>query len=329
MKVKRDLEVRPGVKHRISVYYRPEARLLLSKLLEEGDLKIDEYSLVALNLNPDALQEVVRRLEEIGVITSSKRESVVINPRTGQSSFMVKLLCSYCKSSSIVKEEMMEHRDCGFIGKLSEFPVRKTGRACPKCGRPVNQVNSKRIGVWFSCKSCGQTLSKPEVGLLDTVSSETLTIEQLEVLDRVTYELNREYRKEVSSITRLFNSLEKKLKDMGFRVEAPGRVKGASGVEHEFMFLASRGEVMLGLDLVIGDNDDENMVQDVLRILTKHFDVRQNGIKAVIMLAPRAPDFVRQFFMEEGTARGVVVIEGDTIEDLTTMVNDLDRLLGV
>lgn len=311
MEVRRGLEARHGIEERLDLYRRPEVRGMLYRMLSKGDAEFDVSTSTLLGSKDQALAE---GMEKAGILVRSSSGSIVKDPATGRSMFMVELVCPYCKSSSITREEMLEHRDCGFIGRLSEFTVRGNRLYCPRCGRPATKTSIRRIGIWFRCRRCGQTFHKPEVAIYDPERRSAVPLEQLEIVDRIRYEINPELREEIRPILDLYSTMESRLSSMGFSLEPLGSIKGISGVTHEFDIMIHAEQVSLGIDVLICE-DQERLLQSLLRLVTKYFDLMGMGVRVLLAVAPRPPSAARSMISSTNLGN-LIMAEADSISGL-------------
>lgn len=295
----------PGAARRIAIYRRPEAREVIARLLR-GPL----WS------SAGGESGLLEELERAGLAEKVASESIAADPSTGSSTFSVKLLCPYCGSPRVAKEEMVEHRDCGFLGRLSDFSLEGGSLRCPRCGRPAPPESIRRIGIWFTCRSCGRAFHSPRISLVPQGGDRALSVEDLEVSELVMYRLREELRGEASAVLEAYSKLESRLRSAGYEVRSPASAPGVSGIVHEFDLAASRpGSPPLYAEIILGGEGE--VAAQLISSITKYYDMPQDS-EFMLIVAPR---LVHMRQVVAGCCSGRLrLLEADDAEGLARII---------
>ncbi len=284
----------------MAIYGRPEARRLLSKILEEG-------CVYAPGSGADGL---LGEMAGLGIVREVSRESWLRDPRTGSTSFKLLSSCPYCGSSDIAKEELMEHVGCGYVGRASDFL-----KACPRCGRPAEL---RRVGSWFYCRSCGRSFRSPRV--MASSDGGSVPLEDLEPVVVARYELNPELLEEVRSVLSLYSRLEERLRSLGYSLEEDASVNGASGIPQRFDIVARAPGRSLYVDVVIAESSPL-LLAEVMGRFVKYFDAAQ-GSNLLLVTVPMG-DLPR--LLLGGCCPGRIrLVGGDALEEAVEAVEALE-----
>ncbi|MEN3035637.1 MAG: hypothetical protein ABC537_04975 [Candidatus Methanosuratincola sp.] len=193
--------------------------------------------------DPHESAELLFSLEREGILTSEEAENLIVCPVCGSHQFFIQIRCRTCGSMKISRAPMLEHLKCGMID--SEDAFRQGDHlVCPKCHKPLTAigVDYRRHGYFYRCSSCGRFDPTPEKHYicqnghrsgdselqLERVPGYRLSPGGLAILERRLIDLS---------------GLTHSLRSLGFYVEEPARIRGKSGVEHDF-------------DLVVWENKD-------------------------------------------------------------------------
>jgi len=225
-----------------------------------------------------------------GVLRVSGIAYRAIASSTGDSEFYARLSCPFCGSQDLEREELVEHTDCGYVGRLSDFGKEGSMR-CPRCGASVAAGSLRAIGFWYQCNSCHQTFPRPNLSLVGASSGREVSPEQLEPVKDVSYEVPEELRPALSGLMELLDELEASASSRGYRSMGPFRIRGKSGVEHEFCSeLDGNGSKILVDVALCGDPSR------TIRYVTKAFDA-SSEFPVVLLVAPEVEDATLKILM--------------------------------
>ena len=89
----------------------------------------------------------------------------------------------------------------------------------------------------------------------------------------------------------------------GWEVEAPGRLKGASGAEYELAAVLGSGEKGFAVDVVMG-NDEESTREEIIAAIMKGIEIKSP--KLVVIAAPYSGDELQKL----ANLVGVILVDG-------------------
>ncbi|MGC9177674.1 MAG: hypothetical protein ACP5G6_04560 [Conexivisphaera sp.] len=310
----------PGIQllgESLSKYCDPRVRAALRTLMGSGSpltaLQIAEKSGLG------SIDDVMEKLSGILKISGTTYRAVASS--TGDSEFLARLSCPFCGSQDLRRDELVEHTACGYVGRLSEFKSGDGSMHCPRCKTAVDQGSLRSIGFWYICNNCHQTFPRPNLSLVGVKSGKEISPEQLVPVKEVSYDVPEELRGALSELLDLLDRLDASVSSKGYRPTGPFRLKGKSGVEHEFCFgLDGNGSRVL-VDLALcGDSSK------VLRQVTKAFDA-STELPVVLLVAPDVNDPALKMLIAAALpglrVRVITTNDPSTLPDLLT--GALDR----
>ncbi|BBE41959.1 hypothetical protein NAS2_0570 [Conexivisphaera calida] len=228
--------------------------------------------------------EVLEKLS--GILRISGTTYRAVASFTGDSEFLARLSCPFCGSQDLSRDELVEHIACGYVGRLSEFRAEDGSTRCPRCKAKVDSESRslRSIGFWYMCNSCHQTFPRPNLSLVGVKSGVEISPEQLVPVKEISYDVPEELRGALSGLLDLLDRLDESASSKGYRSMGPFRLKGKSGVEHEFCSSLDGNGSRVLVDLALcGDSSR------VLRQVTKAFDA-STELPVVLLVAPDVND---------------------------------------
>ncbi|MEM3022668.1 MAG: restriction endonuclease [Candidatus Bathyarchaeia archaeon] len=309
--------------YRLRYYRRPDVRKFLSWILDgheslrpkwEGGLYAPDLDGAPGGLDLGILEE----LSNLGLFHKDIIDAQPLCPRCDSPEFYDRYLCPSCRSPRLERGELIEHYHCGFVGPEGDF-ARGDGLACPKCGGRLISAGADhgRMRGSFKCLDCGANFSTPLVCHICTACGFKFTHEDAHLRHICEYRFNEALRGEVALALSLEASMAEYLKSKGYRIEDLSALRGASGAEHEFDLVATRGEGSLVIS--ISSSDSEVGEEEVVEFFAKVLDARPS--RAVLVAMPR---------LSEGAMRlaqlyGIGIAEG---RDAGEVMASMARLLG-
>ncbi|UXD22389.1 hypothetical protein IPA_04235 [Ignicoccus pacificus DSM 13166] len=186
-------------------------------------------------------KQVIEKLIKYKLVEKRVTDRLIHCPRCGSIHVASKLLCPWCKSFNIESTYIIQHTLCGYIDTETRFRDPNTGELiCPKCKRHLRKegLDYVVIGKVFECLNCKRKTNKPLI-----VFQCRSCNHQFDYLSAV-YEPVYEYTltpigtKMVTSGMLFKEEIVSALKELGMTVEAPGKERGRSGIEHTFDIIA-------------------------------------------------------------------------------------------
>lgn len=318
---------------RSEVYRDHRAQLILGKFLSGEIDRLDPvfdpkhgytYPLVeAVTGDPDAAEEFLNHLNEIGILKREVFDKVISCPNCGSSSVSVRYCCPYCKSFNVKKSSLVEHIQCGYIDVEDRFK-QKEKLMCPRCHNELNKpdVNYRKAGVWCACNDCGKNFDIPVTSHFCRDCKNIFVFEDAIYKDVYSYILDQDVMKEAGLGFIMVAPLRGFFQNMGFNVESPGFLKGKSGASHMFDIAAWKGGVprqVVVIDLATS-GEDAVSEQAIIAMFAKVYDVAPD--RAVLIAVPRMSENGRKL---AGLYK-IEVIEGRSQREA---LKALEKAMGV
>jgi len=244
-----------------------------------------------LGIDTSRLLQVLKSLTDRGILRQSGVEfKKVVCPRCLSALNIINLACPYCKSINIVRQRILQHESCGFLGPEERFT--ESGKTvCPRCGAEVELISGqsgeagkevlKIHSTLFTCYNCNEVSTEPYV------SFKCLTCGMM--YDLISFESKTFYRYTVN-LDMLYKALElkKPIKIIveeavkrGIDVQQQVMITGASKIPHKVNILFKKGERIVGAVIVITDKGESHL-HEIMRVLVLRTDA---GIKNLFVLS--------------------------------------------
>ncbi|MEM2088820.1 MAG: hypothetical protein QXF52_09170 [Thermoproteota archaeon] len=297
------MEILEGEKIPVSsLLNRSDVQALL-KALSDGSLTVLRPEL---NLNggfvyPDAerimgssqrlIKEVLETLAEENILSGELSMVATVCPYCGDNRFTVELTCPHCGSARMRMGVTIEHLECGYIG----FEEEVRDMICPKCRKRMRAlgIDYRKPGVLYRCLSCKEFTGEPRRKY--TCLSENHVFYEDEGVSRelYSYRLNPEKKDFIGRWVMDLTPVAVALRAKGWRVEAPARIIGKSGVEHTFSLSAFRddGNVEVLTDILVNDRPIDD---SALSLIFKALDV--DAAKRIMVFIPELTVKARALF---------------------------------
>jgi hypothetical protein len=228
----------------------------------------------------------LKKLSDAGILEKKIYDKIITCPKCGSRNISVRYYCPHCKSFDIQKSSLIEHVKCGYMDVESNF--HKEGKLiCPKCHEELRkpEVDYRRAGVWCTCNECSKSFDIPAASHFCRDCHGDFTFEEIVIKNVYSYSLKEEARNEATVGWMLIAPIKELLSKEGFKVESPAFLKGKSGANHFFDFVARKGtdiEKVLVIDLAIS-GEGTISEQPVIGLFAKIFDVSPDNAYLVAM----------------------------------------------
>ncbi len=105
---------------------------------------------------------VLETLAEMDCVARELVDQVDLCPYCLHDNLRLRKLCTHCKSSLIVKKDILHHFHCGWAG-VEEEATKGTELVCPDCKRQLRHlgVDYERTSQSFFCTACRQIFTDP------------------------------------------------------------------------------------------------------------------------------------------------------------------------
>jgi len=226
--------------------------------------------------DPKAVSDFLKQLTDGGILKKELYDRTLYCPNCGSAKISIRYNCPYCKSFDVEKSSLIEHVQCGYIDTERHFRS-KEKLICPRCHKELTKpdVDHRKAGIWCVCNSCSKSFDIPVPSHFCRDCQLTFTFEDASYKDVYRYTLSPEAGKEASLGWTMVNPIRQFLESNGYKVEAPGILKGKSGASHLFDVTASLTDEVketLVIDIATA-TEDEVTEQPVIALFAKIYDV--------------------------------------------------------
>ena len=273
-------------------------------------------------ISPEDLELILSELESLGILQSASISNIAVCPKCGSHKLMLQLHCPSCGSPTISKNVMIEHVACGYFDSEEKFR-RGEILICPKCGKTLKAigVDYRKPGALYRCLRCGKLF--PAVSKIYTCNGgHSFTESELILREVKEYRVNHSkltlIESEIVDYPRLLKEFDKKI----WKVEAPSKIVGKSGIEHEFTFalrLNGENQEQDRLDIVadLYSHEKEVELEKILAFQAKVTDVKPN--ESILMVIPKLEKSGKVL----GESYGIHVVEANDAKELSEKVKKL------
>lgn len=231
----------------------------------------------------DALT-VLDRLATVGVLSKNFQDKLFVCPNCQSPDVRIAMRCPKCGAGRIVRDRMIEHYTCAFVGTESEF---KSGEAlvCPKCRRELKLIGTdyRDGGQQYKCLECAHFFSEPSEVFGCTSCQKEFSKHESGELSLFSYRLNKGLKDWIALHLGPKRQLEQYFRGEGYDVQTSTRVQGSSGAEHFLDLLAVKKGILEQKVLVgFAYGKEEVPAEEVLKLFAKGYDI---GAKDIILVA--------------------------------------------
>jgi len=181
-------------------------------------------------------EAALQLLSEIGVLVGDVVDNIAVCPHCQSHRLLLKNRCPSCGSSKLVRGSMIEHLSCGHIDFRDRFEAEE-GLLCPKCRKPLGSLGAdyRIYSFLYRCIDCGSFFTDPRIEF-SCDKGHKFDEREIDIQSIKAYRLNPEKKNLLDKFTLNLEEAFKPILADRWRLEAPAKVKGASGAEHEFSF---------------------------------------------------------------------------------------------
>ena len=281
---------------RLELYKDPDTQVLLNKFLNDEIKELQPTFDPSLGYNypiaeaivgsPSRAEAFLDKLHHAGILERKIYDKVIYCPKCGSTNISARHYCPHCKSFDIQKSSLIEHVKCGYIDVEDNF--QGDGKlVCPKCHEELRKpdIDHRKAGVWCTCRDCRKSFDIPVASYFCRGCHGDFTFEEIVIKNVYSYSLRAEAKNEATLGWVLIGPIRELLTKGGFRVESPAFLKGKSGANHFFDFVARKGadtEKVIVIDLAVS-SEGTISEQPVIGLFAKIFDVSPDNAYLVVM----------------------------------------------
>lgn len=200
-----------------SVSFKPSAledpaawvliKRMLSGSLEELRPVVDSRSRLgfrypeAESLLETTPEEVVERLEQLrraGILEGEILETMLTCSVCGSPALQPQYQCLTCSSNRLLRHEVIEHFECGYLAPKTEFPSTKKGLTCPQCQLHLKgEGQDYKSGYTFQCLDCDTVGANPRMVFRCVHCQTVASAPEMPQRPMYLYRMNLEHRGDV------------------------------------------------------------------------------------------------------------------------------------
>ena len=256
------------------------------------------YPLVEAELGADtefALQ-LVDDLTRLGYLDRRFWDKVVFCPACNSQELKLTYSCPKCGSPHILRQRMIEHKNCGYLGAESDF-TKNGSRICPKCRVELLLIGSdySSPGFRYHCRECETLSDVPDERWTCRSCRRVYGKNDVRELMMYSYAPNHAQISKLR-VERIPKARVKEfLAREGYEVQESVQATGRSGAEHKIDILATKRSGPLEHRIVVGFANGKEAVdsEEVIKLYAKAYDVNAQDI--ILIASPRLSEDARQF----------------------------------
>ncbi|MDO8055280.1 MAG: AsnC family transcriptional regulator, partial [Candidatus Hermodarchaeota archaeon] len=112
-------------------------------------------------------EDAVERLEQLrraGILNGEILEAIFICFKCKSPALQPQYQCLTCSSNRLLRYEVVEHFECGYLAPKTEFSSSKKGLTCPQCQQPLKgEGQDYKSGYAFQCLDCNTVAANPRL----------------------------------------------------------------------------------------------------------------------------------------------------------------------
>ncbi|MCS7095252.1 MAG: hypothetical protein NZ988_05565 [Thaumarchaeota archaeon] len=222
----------------------------------------------ALGLESRSILELLTSLWRKGVLVGDFAFKTLSCPRCNGIDASYELVCAYCKSEDIERQEVIQCSNCGYLGPLLSF-TKLAYYECPQCrirGEDVQSYGSGEGGAagrpqgvtfllystLFRCNSCGSISEIPRTEFTCKACGNRYDAQYGKYQRFYNFKLKPEYKEYLEKEKRPLLMLYNLLQEAGLRVESPSVLLDSAGTPHIVELLVKRDESPVAAFLSFG-----------------------------------------------------------------------------
>ncbi len=227
--------------------------------------------------NLSMLLYALESLVSQGVLKEVDSTRMLTCPNCNSSEVHSKFTCPKCGSDEVSLTQLLEHKECGYIGSKKDF-AKAGDLACPRCQTAFTSKGTefRSIGNFYQCEKCSNRFDKPEVVHVCQNCKKTSTFQDIKYIKIPSYAVSNDILSELTSEFPLLENWSSILESQGFSVKLHDSITGVSGTQSSFDLIAEKDGVRIVIDASVKGNKS-----DIIAFLAKKIDV--NPTKALLI----------------------------------------------
>jgi len=233
-----------------------------------------------------------------------------------QLSVGVRLYCSSCFSTDIVKLHLIEHKVCGYISEIKDMTTADLTK-CVSCKHQIKDSDKeiRRLGRWYQCNKCNTKFDNCVVKLHCRQFNHDFDINQANMIPIPYYKAKSDVKSPQVYALSILPQISKKIESYGFVIQESS-IKGKSGVTHkaDLYALNSKNQNIL---VDIKTSEKEVPDTDLHSMIVKVLDV--SPFLAIVVTIPTVSDSAKTM----ATSANIAVVTGSSISEIISSIDQI------
>jgi ssDNA-binding Zn-finger/Zn-ribbon topoisomerase 1 len=250
----------------------------------------------ALHTDSEYAVQLLEDLTRLGYLARHFQDKVTFCPACNSQDITLYSSCPKCGSRHIIRQTMLKHLNCGFIGAEEDYN-RGEGRVCPKCRLDLVLIGSdyQSLGQRYRCLDCGTISEQPvERWHCRTCGRDYARPDIREVM-MYAYVLDPSQVGKLKGERIPKARVREFLTREGYAVEESVSIAGKSGSSHQVDMIGTKRTGPLEHRIIVSFANAETEVasEEVIKLYAVAYDVDAN--ETILIASPRLSDDARQF----------------------------------
>lgn len=231
----------------------------------------------------------------------------------------LRLYCSACSSTDIIKLHLIEHKLCGYITEKKDFGGSFSDMTkCISCKNTIKdpQKEMRRLGRWYECNKCKTRFDNCVLKLHCRKFDHDFDVNQASMVVIPSYNLKVDAKSVQIYSVSLLPQIKKALESYEFVVEESSTVKGKSGIAHKTSLYAKNNQnktVVIDLKVSEGAVEDTEVNSMIVKVL----DI--SPTMSIFIGIPSVSDSAKAM----AAASNVSIITGNNLSEILSSVEQI------
>jgi hypothetical protein len=254
----------------------------------------------------------------VNILEKGVYERLAVCPEhSKQLSAGIRLYCSSCFSTDIVKLHLIEHKACGYISEIKDMTNADLTK-CVSCKHTFKDVEKeiRRLGRWYQCNKCNTKFDNCVVKLHCRQFNHDFEINQASMIPIPYYKTKSDVKSPQVYALSIVPQVSKKVESHGFIVQDSLSIKGKSGITHKADLYATNNK---NQSVLIDIKTSENEVPDtdVHSMIVKVLDLAP--FLSILVTIPKVSDTAKTM----ASSANISVVTGNNISEIITSINEI------
>lgn len=257
---------------------------------------------------------------KIGIFIGKPSISLLSCRYCNSISFYIKFICTFCKSSNIIRAPSIEHDRCGNIDFEYKFISLDGKLICEKCNKQLKAigVDYSKLGYFYKCLECKAMLSNTDQFYICLKCGRSSLYDELQILQLFTYTVNLQKLIEKLNADDFLFFVTEELDRIGIKSKQLDTIVGISKIPHIFPLVVydDKKNPFVIVDTIQSENNNNNKNKKendenikILSFIAKCLDVKVSN--KIILAIPSLNKNLRELI----NINKIILVESNTTDD--------------